>query len=489
MKKVLLAVCAIGSTIISAFAQSNSEKIKAVENNLGGWVKIADSAGWNIRNRMAYYHINGVSIAVIDNYKIVWAKGYGWADTVEKRPVTTSTLFQPASVGKSIHAVATMKLVQDGKLDLNSDINVYLRSWKFPYDTISHGKKITTLELLSHMAGLSVHGFEGYKWGAPLPNIIQILNGQPPADNEAVRSIFEPGKRFEYSGGGYTISGLIDQDITGQPYAAYVTGTVFKPLGMTSTFYQSQLTVKEIKNLATAYRFDQKPIGCQYHIYPEEACGAALWSTPTDMAKFLVELQLSLKNKSNKILTGAIIDKLFTPQSKEGNALGFFIEKKGDETYFHHDGLNEGFVADYTASLQGGKGVIIMANTDLAAYIDITEEITNSVATVYGWKGFYTPVVKHEVRVADILLKTYTGRYKFSDGNDQHVDIYLKDGKLWFHDSSSPTPWLVHFSSNTDFFFYEVLFNTHSFTKNASGKIDGFMIKASDGEFKVKKVG
>jgi len=328
MKKVLLAVCAIGSTIISAFAQSNSEKIKAVENNLGGWVKIADSAGWNIRNRMAYYHINGVSIAVIDNYKIVWAKGYGWADTVEKRPVTTSTLFQPASVGKSIHAVATMKLVQDGKLDLNSDINVYLRSWKFPYDTISHGKKITTLELLSHMAGLSVHGFEGYKWGAPLPNIIQILNGQPPADNEAVRSIFEPGKRFEYSGGGYTISGLIDQDITGQPYAAYVTGTVFKPLGMTSTFYQSQLTVKEIKNLATAYRFDQKPIGCQYHIYPEEACGAALWSTPTDMAKFLVELQLSLKNKSNKILTGAIIDKLFTPR------FGIFYRKKGRRNLF-----------------------------------------------------------------------------------------------------------------------------------------------------------
>ena len=130
-----------------------------------------------------------------------------------------------------------------------------------------------------------------------------------------------------------------------------------------------------------------------------------------------------------------------------------------------------------------------MANTDLAAYIDITEEITNSVATVYGWKGFYTPVVKHEVKVADSLLKTYTGRYKFNDGNDQHVDIYLKGGKLWFHDSSSPTPWLVHFSSDTDFFFYEVLFNTHSFTKNASGKIDGFMIKASDGEFKVKKVG
>jgi len=488
MKNLIIIWMVLNGAIAVVHAQNTVEKIKAVENNLGGWVKITDSAGWNIYDRMAYYHLNGLSIAVIDNYKIVWAKAYGWADTAEKRRVTTSTLFQPASVGKSIHAVATMTLVQEGKLDLNRDIDDYLRTWKFPYDTVSHGKKITTLELLGHMAGLSVHGFDGYKWGAPLPNVIQILNGQPPANNEAVRSVFEPGKRFEYSGGGYTISGLVDQDIAGQPYAQYVAQTVFKPLGMKNTFYQSQLTEKEKSNLATGYRYDQQAIGCKYHIYPEEACGAALWSTPTDMAKFLVELQLSLNNKSNKILSAAGINELFTPQSKEGNALGFFIEKKGDETYFHHDGLNEGFVADYTASLQGGKGVVIMANTDLAAYIDITEEITNSVATVYGWKGFYMPVVKQEVKVADRVLKTYVGRYKFSDSNDQHVDIYLKNGKLWFHDSSSPTPWLMHFVNDTDFFFYEIVFNTHSFTKNAGGKIDGFMIKANDGEFKVKKV-
>ncbi|HZY36115.1 MAG TPA: serine hydrolase domain-containing protein [Mucilaginibacter sp.] len=488
MKKCILFCSLLNLVAAGAFSQSTAEKIKAVENNLGGWVKITDSAGWNIHNRMAYYHLNGLSIAVIDNYKIVWTRAYGWADTAEKRRVTTSTLFQPASVGKSIHAVATMKLVQDGKLDLNRDINDYLRSWKFPYDTASHGKKISTLELLSHMAGLSVHGFDGYKWGVPLPSVIQILNGQPPANNEAVRSVFEPGKRFEYSGGGYTISGLMDQDITGQPYAQYVAQTVFNPLRMKNSFFQSQLTEKEKSNLATGYRYDQQAIGCKYHIYPEEACGAALWSTPMDLAKFLIELQLSLNNKSNKILGAATINQMFTPQTKEGNALGFFMEKKGDEAYFHHDGLNEGFVADYTASLQGGKGVVIMANTDLAAYIDITEEITNSVATVYNWKGFYTPAIKKEVKVADSVLKTYPGKYKFGEGSDQHVDIYLKNGKLWFHDSSSPLPWLMHFVNDTDFFMNEIIFNTHSFTRDKNGKIDGFMIKANDGEFKVKKV-
>jgi len=469
-------------------AQSTAEKIKAVEKNLGGWVKIKDSTGWNINDRMAYYHINGLSIAVIDNYKIVWAKGYGWADTAGKRPVTVNTLFQPASAGKSIHAVGTMKLVQSGKLDPDRDINYYLKTWKFPYDTVSHGKKITTRQLLGHMAGLSVHGFDGYKWNVPLPNLAQILNGTPPANNAAVRSIFEPGKQFEYSGGGYAISGLVDEDITGEPYAAYMSKTIFKPLGMKNTYYNSRLTAEPKKDMATAYRFDGQNIGCKYHIYPEDACGASLWSTPTDFAKFLLELQLSLKNKSNKILSAETIKEMFTPQTTTGhNALGFFVEQRGDATYFHHDGLNEGFVSDYFASIDGGRGVVIMANTDLATDLDITEEICNSVATVYGWKGFYTPVVKQEVKIPDSLMKKYAGRYKFREDQDQHVDIYLKNGKLWFN-SGAPVAWQIHFTDIENFFFNEAANVGQSFTKDADGNVDGFMVKTPGGEFKAKRV-
>ncbi|WP_295798134.1 serine hydrolase domain-containing protein [Mucilaginibacter sp.] len=485
---MLITAIAADAQKLNPFRPEVNGRINNVENNLGGWVKIQGSTGWNIRARMAYYHINGLSIAIINNYKIEWVKGYGWADTALKIPVTTATLFQPASVGKSIHAVGTMKLVQDGKLDLNRDINDYLKRWKFPYDSVSRGKKITTLQLLTHTAGLSVHGFDGYKWGQPLPNIIQILDGRPPANSPAVRSIFEPGIKFEYSGGGYTISGLMDEDVTGQPYASYISKTVFKPLAMTNTFYYSQLTGKQKNNLATAYRSDGKDIGCKYHIYPEDACGASLWTTPTDLAKFIIELQLSLENKSNKILSAATIRQMFSPQVGKDNAAGFFIEQKGNDKYFHHDGLNEGFVADYYASVKDGNGVVIMANTDLAAYIDITEEITNSVATVYGWKGFYTPVLKKEINVPDSITNKYCGKYKFRDDSEQSVTIFKKNGKLWFHDSSSPSPWLMHFSSNTDFFFYEVVFNIHSFTSNPKGIIDGFMIKAPDGSFKVKKI-
>src|SRR5688500_18802600 len=153
MKKISYIFLLIILTVSVNGQQPNEEKIRAVENNLGGWVKIQDSAGWNIPDRMTYYKVNGLSIAVINNYKIEWAKGYGWADTAEKRKVTAATLFQAASVGKSIHAAGTMKLVENGRLDPNKDINDYLKRWKFPYDSISKGKKITTLHLLSNSAG------------------------------------------------------------------------------------------------------------------------------------------------------------------------------------------------------------------------------------------------------------------------------------------------------------------------------------------------
>jgi len=495
MKRHFVIFLLIAVMSVTAIAQKTGHyphavetRIKKVENNLGGWVKIEDSTGWNILDRMAYYRINGLSVAVINNYKIEWVKSYGWADTAQKIPVSPVTMFQVASIGKSINAVGMMKLVQDGKLDLNRDINNYLKRWKFPYDTTSRGRKISTLELLSHTAGLSVHGFDGYKWGQSIPTLIQVLNGAPPANSAPVRSIFEPGKRFEYSGGGYEITELMTEDITGMPYTRYISNTIFKPLRMTHTVYDADITNPSRENLSSAYRFDGKAIGCKYHHYPENACGAGLWSTPADFARFVTELQLSLKNESNKILSARMIRQLFTPNIGKDNAAGFFIEQKGGQTWFHHDGLNEGFTSGYYASVTGGKGIVIMTNSDYASYIDIRQEIINSVATVYGWKGVYTPVIKKEIIVPDSTLKKYCGKYKFRDDLDQNVTIFLKDGKLWFHDSSSPVAWLMHFTSKTDFFFHEVLFNTHSFTKNTNGKVDGFMIKASDGSFKVKKV-
>lgn len=165
----------------SIYTKDVSERINRVENNLTSWVRLDSSSNWNIYQRMKENNVNGISIAVINNYKIEWIKSYGFADTAAKRKVTNETLFQSASIGKSINGFAWMKLVRDKKLNLHKDINTYLRSWQFLYDTASHGKKIGVGELLSHTAGLSVHGFDGYKWNDSLPTLLQILNGEKPA--------------------------------------------------------------------------------------------------------------------------------------------------------------------------------------------------------------------------------------------------------------------------------------------------------------------
>ncbi len=148
------------------------DKIQQVENGLAPPVQTEGEATYNINERMAFYHIQGVSIAVIHNYKIEWAKGYGWADAEKKLPVTENTLFQAGSISKSLNSLGVLNLVQQKKIDLYTDINAYLESWKFPYDSLSKGKKITMANLLSHSAGLTVHGFGGYETGKDLPTLV-----------------------------------------------------------------------------------------------------------------------------------------------------------------------------------------------------------------------------------------------------------------------------------------------------------------------------
>ena len=219
------------------YSAAVEENIRQVENSLTGWVLTGDNDYWSLADRMKKYKINGLSIAVIHNYAIEWAGGYGFADVTENRPVTEKTLFQAASISKSLNSLGVLKLALEKKLDLNTDINNYLVTWKFPYDEKSGNKPITITNLLSHTAGLTVSGFPGYEKGDTLPSLQQILDGQYPANTGPVRSTTEPGKQLIYSGGGVTITQLIVTDITGQPYDVYMKENVLDPLGMKSSSF------------------------------------------------------------------------------------------------------------------------------------------------------------------------------------------------------------------------------------------------------------
>jgi CubicO group peptidase (beta-lactamase class C family) len=393
----------------AASAQTaDSAKIKEVEKNLVGMIQMDGEGPWTVRERMEHYHIKALSVAVVENYKIAWAKAYGWADDSLKVPATTQTLFQAASISKSLNGVGVMKLVQDKKIDLYADINNYLTSWKFPYDSLSKGKKISMANLLSHTAGLTVHGFEGYTPGKAVPNVVQVLDGKKPANSDPIRSMYEPGLKSEYSGGGITISQLIVMDVTHQPYDKYMYDNVLKPLGMTSSTYQQPPAGTKPSLLATGYRENGKAIPGKYNTYPEEAA-AGLWTNPTDLSKYIIETQLALQGKSHKVLDQATTKLRLTPYIDKSAAMGVFIANLDSNKYFNHNGANEGFRSDYTGSMEGGNGVVVMVNSDDGGIIN---EVVNSVAKVYGFKGLYHVLIRHSATVADTVLQTYTGDYE-----------------------------------------------------------------------------
>jgi CubicO group peptidase (beta-lactamase class C family) len=425
------------------------DKIRMVENSLAGWVQTGQNDSWSLAERMKNYNINGVSIAVIHNYKIEWARGYGFADVSENRPVTAQTLFQAASISKSLNSMGVLKLVEDKKLDLNSDINKFLVTWKFPYDEKSNNKLITITNLLSHTAGLTIHGFPGYERGDTIPSLPQILDGLRPANTEPVRSAAEPGKNFSYSGGGTTITQLIVMDATHQPYDIFMQKNVLEPLGMTASSFTQPAPEKKKLLLATGYKSDGKEVAGKYHIYPEQAA-AGLWTNPADLCRYIIETQLAYQGKSSKVLTPEMTRIRLTPVIDDA-ALGTFVNSRvtGSLKYFNHNGGNEGFTCTAIGCRDNGEGVVIMTNSDNGA---ILEEIANSVAKVYQWKDYYLPEIKKIITVDESVTSKYLGKY---DLNGMKISITKGDSCLLLN-ATGDLLWKIYFTSDSDFFLREV---------------------------------
>lgn len=457
------------------YSKEIEEKITQVESNLIDAVQIENISPvkWTLAERMKFYHANGISITVIKDYKIEWTKSYGWADSLEQRPVTSITRFQAGSNSKSLNAIGVLKLVQDGKVNLNEDINKYLKTWKFPYDTLSKGKKITVANLLSHTAGITIHGFPGYKIGDTIPTLTQILDGQKPANTKAVRSMYEPSLKYQYSGGGTTISQLIIQDVTGQLYDEYMWNNILKPMGMTNSSYTQPPTKKVERFLATGYYNDGKPVKGKYHIYPEQAA-AGLWTTSNDLAKYVIETQLSLEGKSQKVLNKETTMLRLTPYVDSSSALGVFILNKGGVKYFNHGGVDEGFVSQYVGSFEGGNGVVVMTNTYNTALFN---EIIYSVASTYNWKN-YSPEVRKTTTPPDTLIASYIGKYILE--SDTLAIIKKSDG-IYIDDLTEKTSWKIYFTDNTNFFVLENRmkfgFQIDNTSKSISLKINNWVYK------------
>ena len=317
-----------------------------------------------VEELMSRFHVPGVSIAVIKDFRIEWANGYGTMDVQTGAPVTVATMFQAASISKTIAAMTSMRAIQDGRFALDQDVNTILKSWKLPGGEFTKERPVTPRMLMSHTSGTGDgFGFPGYAPGAALPTVVQILDGEAPSNRAKVRLERPPLTGFKYSGGAVMIEQLALTDALGKPFEQLARDWVLKPLDMVNSTYQQPLPAVLEKQAARAHDQNGRRMGDPWHVYPEQAA-AGLWTTPTDLGKFVIEVQKSLIGQSNRVLSRAIIQEMVAPVGVGPFAVGFQVEKRGEGWYFMHGGSNWGFQCDMMAHRVKGYGVVIMTNGD-----------------------------------------------------------------------------------------------------------------------------
>ncbi len=337
-------------------------------------------------DRMRKNDIAGLSLAIIQDGKIE-ARSYGFTDKSRQTPVTPSTLFQAGSISKSVAAFGALHLVQEGQLSLDADVNTQLRSWKVPENKFTEDKKVTLRGILSHGAGLTVHGFGGYRRDRPVPTLLEVLNGTKPANSSPIRVDIVPGTVWRYSGGGYVVMQQMILDVTKESFPKFMNDTVLVPLGMTNSTYEQPLTPPMSSAVAAGYYANGREVQGRWHVYPEMA-PAGLWTTASDLARFAIAVQHAYAGDSNPVLSQETVRQMLTgqPPSLYGtDGLGVFVGGGGRSLRFWHDGRNEGFDAQMVELPHIGKGAVIMinANDDKGTLHGIFDVIEKK----YDWSG------------------------------------------------------------------------------------------------------
>jgi CubicO group peptidase (beta-lactamase class C family) len=299
-------------------------------------------------------------------------------------------MFQAASISKTIAAMTSMKAVQDGFFGLDQDVNTILKSWKLPGGEFTKDRAVTPRMLMSHTSGTGDgFGFPGYAPGKPLPTVVQILDGEQPSNRPKVQLERPPLTGFKYSGGAVMIEQLLLTDAVGKPFEQLAREWVLDPIGMNNSTYQQPLPAAREKQAARAYDRNGERMDVPWFVYPEQAA-AGLWTTPSDLAKFLIEVQKSLLGQSNRVLSKATIQEMVTPVGVGPYAVGFQVEKRGEGWYFMHGGSNQGFQCDMIGHRVKGYGAVIMTNSDSGGAL--IRELESRIQEAYKWDVLDKPI-------------------------------------------------------------------------------------------------
>ena len=430
IRRFALASLIIAIATPAAAQVAPDERIRRIENGLLTHHVVPGAPGLALRDRMREYNVPAVSVAVVEDGRIAWARAWGVVEAGSGIAADTATLFQAASISKPVAAATALRLVEQGVLSLDDDVNAWLRSWHVPLNRHTAREPVTLRRLLSHTAGTTVHGFPGYAAGALLPNAVQVLRGEGPANTQAVVVDTVPGAGYRYSGGGYTIAQQVMADATGRPFAALAHELVLEPAGMRHSTFEQPLPDSLHAAAAAAHTGAGDPIAGRHHAYPEQAA-AGLWTTPSDLARFGIQIARAYRGEGGGILSPEAARVMLSAVASD-YGLGFAVERvEGDDPgdlWFVHGGSNEGFEA-FFAMRTDGTGAIVMTNGANGSPLAI--EVLRAISAEYGLPVF-KPVEREEVPLDADALAALAGEYQATHPSfgTLVLELGIEEGRL-----------------------------------------------------------
>ena len=386
----VLTVVILWSSARSAQAQDTPADYMALIEQAQTSLGDEELGGLTIGELMREFSVPGLSVAVVRDFQIHWAKGYGTADVETGAGVDPETMFQAASISKPVAAMAVLRAVQDGLFSLDDDINDILESWTLDGSGFTENRPVTPRSLTSHTSGLGDgFGFPGYDPTDAIPTPVQILEGHERSNVGPIFMEREPMSFYEYSGGGVTVMQQALSDARGRPFEEIMRDDVLRPLGMVHSSYEQPIAPERDVNAARAHGRAGESMGAKWHLYPEMAA-AGLWTTPTDLARLVIEVQRSAVGESNRVLSEALVQEMLSPVGVGPFAVGFTIAQMGEGWYFGHGGSNWGFRCVLLAHKVKGYGLVIMTNASQGG--PVMTEISRRIQRVYEWDSVADPV-------------------------------------------------------------------------------------------------
>jgi len=474
----ILLLLAVGCETRSSLVKG---KIKEVENGLMRAVYFKGQKPEKLRleERMVFYRVAGLSLAMIDDDALSWVKSYGYKDAKDDGPITPETIFQAGAFSQPMAAAIALSLVEEGKLSLDNDVNAYLKTWKIPRNEFTASRPITLRDLLLHRAGFSNWVFPGYSAVEPLPTLLQVLKGEKPAVNTPLFPLDRPGSVIRNSESGYVILQQLLEDVGQKPLSELAEERIFSRVGMKNTFLAADVAPSWQDRAASGHQRDGTLLSEKWRRYPELAA-KGLWTTPTDMALFLCELMAAAKGATGKFISPAAARAMLTAQAAS-RGFGFIVEGSGDDLYFQCQGRTAGFAAALLVFPGRRQGVVAMSNSDNGQIL--IDEVVRAVAAAYKWPHF-KPVERTLFRLDPEVYQQYIGRYEISP--DYILDVKFEDYYLVIQPTGqAPTKFYVE--SETVFFSVDPFIRIQ-FRRDERGNVTHLVLWQQDFEQIARKL-